>query len=78
MVGISMRELDALAGLQAGHTRVIQAGEAGRVAASTLEKIAGVFDVSLDWLFAGRGTAPDPEKVAAAVRRARRLAKRAS
>jgi transcriptional regulator with XRE-family HTH domain len=71
LAAMSARTLDALAGLQPGHTRIIETKEAGRVAAETIRKIASVFGVSLDWLFAGTGRRPSDAKIRAAAEQAR-------
>jgi transcriptional regulator with XRE-family HTH domain len=68
---MSARALDGLAGLQPGHTRIIETKDAGRVAAETIRKIANVFGVSLDWLFTGAGRRPSDARVRAAAERAR-------
>lgn len=71
MVGISARELDGLAGLQAGHTRAIETGSKGRVAARTLSQLAAVFGVSLDWLYGGGCVAPKAADLRKSVDRAK-------
>lgn len=74
---MSLRELDALAGLHAGHTRQIENGTGKKVAADTLKKIRAVFGVSFAWLLEGEGPQPNARKVADSVAsaRARRLPK---
>jgi transcriptional regulator with XRE-family HTH domain len=72
MAAISSRELDGMAGLRACHSRAIENGTKANVTSSTLNAIARVFGVSMDWLYEGQGTAPTPERVRASVSRARR------
>lgn len=77
LAGLSARELDALAGLRAGHTRSIETGAIGpAISARTLSQIADVFDVSIDWLFNGTGPAPKDESVRKAVASTQRRAGR--
>lgn len=67
---LSWRELDRLAGLSASHSRAIRA-EGWRPEAGTLAVIAGVFGVTMDWLFSGNGEEPAPDAVSVAVAKAR-------
>lgn len=77
LTGLSARELDALAGLRAGHSRMIETGRVqGGIEARTVSQIAGVFGVTIDWLYEGVGTAPTAEALRKAVTAAQRRAGR--
>lgn len=67
---LSARALCALAGLTKSHVGQLEEGRYPSVEVTTLEKLATVFDVSLDWLYAGRGRRPTKAEILAAVRRA--------
>lgn len=69
--GLSARELDALAGLRAGHTRSLETGVISNVGVHTLKKIAAVFGPRLDWrwLVTGQGARRAKKLIAAAVAR---------
>jgi len=71
LAGLSARELDALSGLTSGHARALEVEPNRFVAAQTLARIASVFGVSLDWLYAGDGPEPSERGVLRAVARAR-------
>lgn len=73
---LSCRELARLAGLTPGHVSQIER-ESPRIEAVTLASIAGVFGVSLDWLYHGRGERPSDTDITTAVRRAMSRADRA-
>lgn len=68
--GLSARELSALAGLAASHVSHIETGKG--CSSETLAEICRVLGVTMDWLYLGRGTAPELEAVRVAVARARR------
>lgn len=69
--GIPGSTLDRLAGLAEGHVRLIETGRRPNPEAATLEPLACVLGVSLDWLIAGKGVPPSEEQVKAAVAAAR-------
>lgn len=71
LAGISARELDALAGLGAGHTSMIEAGRRPNITADTARGIARVLGCTVGWLLAAEGDAPAAADVLAAVERAR-------
>lgn len=73
-VGITARELDALADLAACHVNAIEL--TSKISTKSLERIADVFGVSLDWLLRGDGRARTRDQVRAAVARASSRAKR--
>lgn len=78
LTGLSARELDALAGLRAGHTRLIETGhvQPDNVQVRTVKQIAAVFGVTLDWLTEGDGPSPANDDVRTSVARAQRRAGR--
>jgi transcriptional regulator with XRE-family HTH domain len=63
--------LSGLAGLARGHARQIEQDSPGRIAVATLAALASVFDVTIDWLYLGRGPRPSDRRVRAAVLSAR-------
>lgn len=71
---LSARELDGLAGLRFGHTRLIETGHVKDVNSATLSSIAEVFGITLDWLYSGTGPAPDETALARCVAAAKRRA----
>lgn len=68
---MSSRELDALAGLRAGHSRQIEQFSPPHVEVLTLSRIGDVLGVSIDWLYTGLGDKPSNERVIESVRKAR-------
>jgi hypothetical protein len=73
---MSSRELDALAGLKAGHSRHLERNDKDKVSAFTVLKLAEVFDLSMDLLYAGKGRLPPANDVSAAVNPKRTLPRR--
>ncbi len=74
------RELDRLAGLREGHVYQLESRESGceRLEARTVQAVADVFGVKMEWLFSGRGRAPARDAIRLPVARARRVAQRES
>ena len=58
---IAATELDRLAGLGRGHSAMILSGVKPNPTTSTLERLASVLGVSLDWLVRGVGPEPEPD-----------------
>jgi transcriptional regulator with XRE-family HTH domain len=58
--------------LTAGYTRLIEAGKRSNIGSRTLDAIARVLGVSLDWLIRGDGQEPTDLEVARALDTARR------
>jgi len=73
---LAQREVDLLAHLHPGHTWQIEEGHRENPTRQTALALSELFGVSLDWLLAGRGTAPVSDQVLASVNRARRLRQR--
>ncbi len=69
--GLSLREVDALAGTTECHARMVSTGKILDPRVSTLCAFADIFGVSLDWLVRGVGERPTAEALVAAVERAR-------
>ena len=69
--GISARELDRLASLGQGHSRLIEIGVRPNVEAETARKLAVALGVSLDWLIGGVGDPPTVTRIRRAVDAAR-------
>jgi len=69
--GLSSREVDALAGLQACHTRSVVTGTIANPRVHTLKKIGAVFGAA-NWLVTGEGGRPSKAAIVAAVTRARK------
>lgn len=70
--GLSARELNELALKRTGtHVSLIESGVRESPQADTLEKLARVLGITLDWLIAGTGPLPSKRAVLAAVERAR-------
>ena len=78
LAGLSARELDALAGLRAGHCRAIEVGPREQIAHDTVRKIAWVLGVTTDWLGSGEGPAPPKATVRESVARAQRRSSKSS
>lgn len=74
VAGLSARALSELAGLHPSHVGLVERGGPRRdtVDARTLLAIADVLGVSMDWLFAGKGTRPSPDAISHAVQKRRR------
>jgi len=70
--GLSAKALDVLADLTPGHTTLIETGRRADPSASTVEALASVLGVTLDWLVTGEGREPSERSVRAAVDAARR------
>lgn len=68
---LSTKELDRLAGLTAGHTWAVENSKSGNADTVTLDKIAAVLGLSLDYLVRGEGREPGAAKVRAAIETAR-------
>jgi transcriptional regulator with XRE-family HTH domain len=66
---LSTSALAHLAGLVRTHVYLIESRKRTNFTIDTVERLATVLGVSLDWLYAGRGTPPDPESVLVAVRK---------
>jgi len=75
LAGVKSRELDRLAGLSECHTQHIETGRRPNPETATIAPLARVLGVSLDWLIAGNGPAPEEAAVKAAVEQARQAAK---
>lgn len=67
----SAREIDRLAGLTVGHTKLIATGVKPNPETATIAALAITLGFSLDWLILGRGKQPTEEQVVAAVAEAR-------
>lgn len=70
MAGISTKELDKLADISPGHTWVIESAKGG-TEAKTLDKVAGVLGLSLDYLVRGKSPRPTARAVRKSVEKAR-------
>lgn len=68
---LSARELDRLAGLTPGHTRMIELGQVRSATTETASRIARVLGTSIDWLEAGIGCAPSRERLDGCIAEAR-------
>ena len=66
---LSRRTLSALAGLSESHVRLIEAGERSAPHPDTLDSLAQVMGLTLDWFIAGRGAPPTFESVRSSVAR---------
>lgn len=64
-MGLSAREVDRLAGLTSGHTRVLEQQAECRAQVNTLESIARALSVEPAWLVFGTGDGPDFEALRA-------------
>lgn len=71
LIELAARELDRLADTTEGHTSLIESGVVQNITLDTAGKLAGVLGVTLDWLLAGRGTAPSAASVQMSVDAAR-------
>lgn len=67
VAGLKPADLDKLAGLGRGHSRMVEAGERYRIEALTLANLAEVYGVSMDWLYRGLGEQPTEEAIREAV-----------
>jgi transcriptional regulator with XRE-family HTH domain len=78
LAAMSARELDRLARLREGHIFQLESRVSGseRLEARTLNRIAEVFGVPMEWVFKGRGQRPNKMTVSLPVARARRAAMR--
>lgn len=65
------RELDRLAGVSPGQTWAIENSKSGNADTKTLDKLASVLGLSLDYLVRGQGKRPPPSAIRAAVEAAR-------
>jgi transcriptional regulator with XRE-family HTH domain len=71
--GLSAHELGRLAGLSPAHVSYIERSDV-TVNARTLQAIARVFGVTLDWLYLRKGRAPNAGSIARAVAAAKSAA----
>lgn len=71
LAGISARDLDRLAQLAEGHTRMIETGKRPRLEIDTVTGLASALGCALAWLVTGEGDAPDAATVRAAIAAAR-------
>lgn len=71
VVGISQREADRLAGLHQGLSWKVEEGRVDNPTRETLEAIARLYGVSIDWLCLGAGEPPSNDRVAISVAQAR-------
>jgi transcriptional regulator with XRE-family HTH domain len=79
VVGLTVRELSALAGLKAPtHVGLLEAGKRPNPSAETLVALAQVLGTTVEWIVTGEGNEPSADEVHAAVNRARGLANTAS
>lgn len=75
---LSTRELDRLAGFPEGHTWMLEDRVPKRGPETTsVDSIARVLGISLDWLIRGEGRGPKSKDVNAAVKKARAAARAA-
>jgi transcriptional regulator with XRE-family HTH domain len=74
--GLSTKEVDRLAGLKPGHTWQVEKNTAKR-AADTLDRIARVLGLTMDYVIRGDGEPPTAQEVIEAVTRARVAAEQA-
>lgn len=65
--GLSGREVDQLAGLTNCRTGSLERGDIPNPRIHTVEKIAALFDVRLEWLLTGQGRAPTKRSLVKAV-----------
>lgn len=72
--GISMRELDRLAGVREGVTWKVETSKTGNAETKTLAKLARVLFLNLEYLVNDVGGPPTEEEVRAAIARARQPA----
>jgi transcriptional regulator with XRE-family HTH domain len=71
IANVGSRELDALAGLAAGHTSMIEGRKRSSIDSDTAVKLARALGVSIDWLVTGEGREPTAKTMRAASARAR-------
>ena len=71
MAGISTKDLDRLAGLKPGVSWAVENSATGNSETKTVDKIAKVLGLSLDYIVRGDGKPPTANKVKAAVDAAR-------
>lgn len=74
LAGISTKDLDRLAGLKEGVCWAVENSATGNSETRTVDKIAKVLGLSLDYVIRGDGKPPTANKVKAAVEAARREA----
>ena len=73
--GVTANAASELAGTARASVGFIINGKIQNPTIAILDSIARVFDVSLDWLVRNQGEMPDPERIRAAVERARNAKK---
>jgi len=61
--GLSSRQLSQRAGIAQAIAGMIERGATRAPTTETVQRIASVLGVSLDWLIAGTGQAPSPEDI---------------
>ncbi len=71
LAGASRRELSVLAGLSQAHLGMIERNPGASPTAETVEKVAEVLGITLDWLIAGKGADPLAADLKAALKAAR-------
>jgi len=69
---ISGREVARLAGISETHINQLESQSPDAVSARTLQRIAHVFGVPLDWLYTGAGKSPTKASVRRAVASSRK------
>lgn len=69
--GISAKELDRLAGITEGHSSTIEKSETGNAESKTLDRVAAVLGLSLDYLIRGDGKPPSALEIQKALAVAR-------
>lgn len=73
---LSSSQVSKLAGLVRTHVWLIETKARDNFTIDTIDRIAGVLGLSLDWLCRGAGRAPTVGSVRAAINRAKRKIKR--
>ena len=68
--GLSSRRVSALAGIAQALTGQIERGVTHAPTTDTIQKIASVLGVTIDWLVTGAGPMPEPETIRQAAARA--------
>ena len=71
---MSARELSLLARVAHGHVSLLETGERRFPRGETIQRIASVLGVSVEWLLTGDGSEPTAESVASSVSVARERA----